>query len=143
MVNALKTKVVVFGEGDYTSSSYLNVKISGDAVEVTDEYKYLGFILNQRMSENSDLERITKSFNMSCGMFFREFGTIDLSTKWKLLNMLCFSFYVLNTLCSKKGSSSKIRELSVAYHYTMKRILGFLKYYSNHYLLCHAKYSNF
>ena len=56
--------------------------------------------------------------------FFRKFDSKEFSMKWKLFKMLCLSSYGLNTLCSGKGSSSKIRELSVSYHYVMKRVLG-------------------
>ena len=57
-------------------SSDFKMKILGEDVEVAEDSKYPGCIFNQRIHEISELERIVKSFIMSCGMFLRHFGLL-------------------------------------------------------------------
>ena len=96
-MNAKKTKVIAFGNVDYTLRGDFKVKISGDDVEAAEEYKYLGCILNHRIFEISDMDRITKSFYI-----------LDESETSE------YTLYVIFVTC-KKGSSSKFHDLLVSH----------------------------
>ena len=66
-------------------------------------------------------------------MFIRKFSSLDFSVKVKLFNSFCMNFYGLEIFMNKKHCSDLLRQLGVAYHYALKKLLGFPKYYSNHY----------
>lgn len=97
------------------------------------EYKYLGCILNHKLNENSEIDRITSNFNKVVGMFLRKFSTIRLDVKMKLFNTLCMSLYGLEMVYDSRGCAAALRRLAVSYHYGLKRLLGFPKHFSNHY----------
>ena len=65
--------------------------MNGVNLDIVSEDKYLGCILNNNLTESSELERITKSFKNSVGMFLRKFATVELSIKLRLFT----SLYVL------------------------------------------------
>ena len=56
-------------------------KMKGVNIGLVNDYKYLGCILNNNLTESSELEIITRSFNNSVGTFLKKFATIDLSIK--------------------------------------------------------------
>ena len=85
-----------------------------------EEYTYLGCIFNQRISDISDLERITKSFNMSCRMFFffvSDHSVIQTSHWTGIFSIRCacpFMAFIFSVV--RMVLLSKLRELSVSYH---------------------------
>ena len=132
LLNISKTKIVIF-KADLRNVSNLLFTINGIAIEIVSEYKYLGCILKNNLCEIPDLDRILKSFNKSVGMFVRKFGNIDFQIKLQLFESLCMSFYGIELFMKKKNATAALRKLGVAYHYGLKRLLGFPKYESNHY----------
>ena len=132
IVNVTKTKCVIFSKKKRHGSMPV-FKMNGVNLDIVNEYKYLGCILNNNLTESSELKRITKSFNNSVGMFLRKFATVELSIKLRLFTSLCMSLYGLELITDTKGCSDVLSKLSVSYHYALKRILGFPKRFSNHY----------
>ena len=76
-------------------------------IDIAKGYKYLWCILNNNFTESSELERITKSFNNSEGMFLRKFATVELSIK--LINYV--SRYGLELITDTKGCSDILYKL--------------------------------
>ena len=93
----------------------------------------MGCISKNNLTESSELERITESFNNSVGIFLRKFAAGDLSIKLRLFTSFCMSLYCLELITDTKGCRGILSKLSLWYHYTLKRILGFPKRLSNHY----------
>ena len=67
-------------------------------------------------------------------MLIRKFSSVDMRIKLQLFESLCMSFYGLEIIVWRKNCSAALRKLSVAYHYALKRLLGFPKHSSNHYV---------
>lgn len=131
-VNVNKTKTVIFSR----SSSLDEPKfyMCGALIENVRDYKYLGCMLNSRLSEKSELSRIQSSFNNSVGMFLRKFYSVDIRVKLTLFRSLCLSFYGLELINNIKGCSDVFKKCAVSYHMALKRLLGVPRYFSNHYV---------
>ena len=135
VLNTGKTKVVVFGQ-KFSESLGISFSISGVTIDIVQNYKYLGVIFDCTLCENDDVDRILKSFNRSVGMFLRKFHSVDFNVKIKLFDSLCMPLYGLDIINSSMCTVSAFKRLSVAYHYALKRLLGFPKHASNHFT-CH------
>ena len=96
-------------------------------------YKYLGTILTFNLKEKEDIMRLQSSFNRKVGMMLRKFHAADLNVKMRLLNTLCMDMYGIELWGDILGCSSVLKQISVSYHYALKRILGLSKRDSNHY----------
>ena len=70
-------------------------------------------------------------------MFLMKNLTVELGLKVKLFKILCLSFYWPESIHDRRGCSNVVRKLTVSYHYALKLLIGFPKYFSNHYT-CNA-----
>ena len=96
--------------------------------------------------EKSDLDRLKNSFNMSVGMFMPKFSNVEVGVKLLLLDSLCMSYYGIDLFMNSKNSGYQPRNLSGAYHYAIKRLLGLPNYFRSHYacsLLGRLKFRHF
>jgi len=109
-----------------------NFILNGSGVEIVAEFTYLGCILDCNLLEKADLERILKSFNKSVGIFIRKFSNVDMAIKLRLFDTLRMSMYGLELFLNNKHSGDMLRKLGIAYHNSLKRLLGLPKFYSNH-----------
>ena len=53
-------------------------KVNCVNVDISSEYKYLGYILNNNLTDSSELEIIFSNFNNSTRMLLRKLTTIEL-----------------------------------------------------------------
>ena len=136
VINFQKTKTMIFSRKAVIFQGPV-LHVNGIDITNVKEYKYLGCMLDCKLNEKSELNRITGAFNRMVGMFIRKFATVELGLKVKLFNILCLSFYGLELVLDQRGCSSAVRKLAVSYHYALKRLIGFPKYFSNHYT-CNA-----
>ena len=68
LVNITKTKVIIFRK----KKGHILIpvlKMNGVNLDTVNDYKYLGNILKNNLTESSELERITESINISVGIF--------------------------------------------------------------------------
>ena len=131
VINAEKTKTMIFRKASCVST--VEFLMNGIPLEQVDQFRYLGSILNSRLLEKFDVERILGCFNRSVGAFMRKFGALELPLKDNLYESLCMSLYGLEIFMSRQNCVSDLRRLGVAYHYAIKKMLGLPKYFSNHY----------
>ena len=85
--------MIVFRPKGTINENKLTFEYNGESIGIADPYKYLGVNIQSDLSEKSDIQRVTASFNKSVGMFLRSFGSCDIAVKWNLFNHLCTSFY--------------------------------------------------
>lgn len=130
-LNVNKTKVVIFSRRskiyDGISFSVNNVNI-----EIVNNYKYLGSVLSHDFSEALDMERVLSSFNKSFGVLMRKFNSTDFNVKYCLFNYFCTAFYGAEMWLYNFNSKRVFKKIAVSYHFALKRIIGFPKYFSNH-----------
>ena len=80
IVNVTKNKVVFFSRKKRRRLVPV-FKMNCVNLDIVNEYKKLGCILNNSLPESSELERITKSFNNFVGKFLRKLATVERSIK--------------------------------------------------------------
>jgi len=133
-VNVDKTKVLVFSRND-RSNDNLIFSMGGRIIETVSKFKYLGTILSYNLCDTEDLIRLRDKFSNSVGMFYRKFGSLPFDVKCRLLRTLCMSFYGSELWASGTAAASAIRQFSVSYHASLKRLFNIPKYFSNH-IIC-------
>ena len=79
--------------------------------------------------------RLKDTFSRSVGMFYRKIFPVDHYLKFKLLIVLCMSFYGPELWLDKLGSVRALKDVAVAYRYAYKNLIGLPKRFSN-YLVC-------
>ena len=85
-------------------------------------------------------------FDRSVGMFMRKLSNVEIGVKLSLLESLCMSFYGIDLFTNNKNSCYPPRNLSVAYHYAIRGLLGLPMSFSKHYacsLLGRLKFRHF
>ena len=142
-INVAKTKVVVFRPKGSIYANELAFEYNGESIETADHYKYLGVNIQSDLSEKSDIQRVTASFNKSVGMFLRSFGSCDIAVKWNLFNHLCTSFYGAQLWVRRRGNVALLKQLAISYHFALKKVLGFPKWASNHFICSMLRCLNF
>ena len=131
-VNIGKTKVLIFRKATVCNHRVNIFNLGGSILETVKSYRYLGCIISDNLCEKEDIERLSKSFIQRVGMFYRKFNTVELNVKFRLLNVLCFSFYGSELWHDKSRALGVFRKFAVAYHISLKKLLGLPKYFSNH-----------
>ena len=84
------------------------------------------------MNEKSELNRMISAFSRMVDMFSKKFATVEDGLKVKLINILSLSFYGLELIHALRSCFNFVRIVVVSYHYALKRLIGFPKYFSNH-----------
>ena len=118
-VNFTKTKVVIFSINKRHCLMPV-FKINVVNIDFLIEYKYLGCILNNNLTESSELDRATRSLNNSVRFFLRIFASFELSVKLRLFTSFCMSLHGLELITDTKGCSSFLSKLSMSYHCALK-----------------------
>ena len=91
-------------------------------------------IMTNDLSITKDVERVQNTFNKNVGMLNRQFHSVNLGIKLKLLKTICLPMYGLNLWSSRKKAKGALKQLGVSYHLGLKRISGYPKYFSNHFV---------
>ena len=123
---------MVFSREKY--SNLLKFYLADTVLNIVEDYKYLGVNLKNNLNEWSDMERCVNSFNKSFGFLFRKFNEVDVTTFYQLFLSYCTSFYGAEIWYERDRFKKYFKKISVSYHAALKKILGFNKYISNHFV---------
>ena len=132
-INVNKTKAVIFHKGREKHKE-VYFELLGEKVENVETYKYLGIIMKHNLKITEDVKRMQGSFNRKAGMFFRKFYSVNCEVKINLFNSLCLDFYGIENWWNTAGCQAPLKQLAVSYHYALKKLLGYPKRTSNHFI---------
>ena len=132
-INMEKTVTMIFSKSSNVLLNNLVFNINNNVLTNVKEYKYLGTIISSDLSERLDMDRCNNVFNKSFGFLFRKFSSVDTDVLFSLFNSFCTSFYGSELWINRKKATAAFKHVSVSYHIALKKILGFPKYFSNHY----------
>ena len=96
--------------------------LNGEVINVVDEFKYLGHILLSNMKDDKDIERQRKSLYMQGNSLLRKFYMCSIEVKIELFRSYCSSMYTSHLWT--KYSLTAIRKIYIAYHNSLKLLLG-------------------
>ena len=74
-----------------------------------------------------------KNFNTCVCIFLQKFSTEDILVKLRLFSLFFCPCIDWNWLQIRRDVLQILENLFVLYHYALENVLGFLKYFSNHY----------
>ena len=132
-INVNKTVTMIFNPSSKRTFKELVFNIDKNVLNNVNSYKYLGSIISSNLSETLDMGRCNTAFNRSFGFLFRKFSSVDTDILFSLFNSFCSSFYGAELWIDRRKASVAFKHLSVSYHAALKKILGFPRYFSNHY----------
>ena len=131
LINNTKSKYIVF---KYKNKLEINssIVLNGVQLERVYEYKYLGIILMDNMSNNRDSDRIVNSFLGQFNSLYYKFNFASQNVLTYLFKTYCSSFYGIELWYNDSNRKKNLYKTSVAYHKAIKRIVHLNSWDSNH-----------
>ena len=96
--------------------------LNGKDINTVEEFKYLGHFICSNLSDKSDIERQRKKIYAQGNSLIRKFHMCTLETKLILFNTYCSSMYTAQFWT--QYSATSINKLYIAYHNTLKYLVG-------------------
>ena len=96
--------------------------MNGNSISIVEEFKYLGHLICNNLSDKADIERQRKNIYAQGNSLLRKFHMCTLETKLILFNTYCSSMYTVQLWT--KYPSTAINKLYIAYHNTLKFLIG-------------------
>ena len=124
---------MIFNKNINHVNKEVNLFYEGSRLDAVNNFKYLGCLLKSDLYEDFDIDRCKLSFKRSFGFLFRKFYSANLEVFYSLFNSFCSSFYASELRVNRAKCSRNFKDLSIVYHSAFKKMLGFPKFYSNHF----------
>lgn len=127
--NAKKSVVMIFRARNLSNVHLPPFTLYGNVLKEVVSFRYLGCIISNDLSDDSDIERQRSKLYVQGNTILRKFHMCSIEVKVRLFKTFCASMYCAHLWWSfKKSSMSK---LNIAYHSICKRFVGFSKYESS------------
>lgn len=91
--NAKKSEILIFRGKNKPLNFNPNIHLCGTPLKQVSEFKYLGHIVNERLDDDSDIERERRALSVRGNMLARRFARCTLQVKVILFKAFCQSFY--------------------------------------------------
>ena len=131
--NKTKTKCMIFRPPSVRYTPVCPFVIDDQSIEFVNSFRYLGFIIQNNMSNSEDIIATRNKFYREFNCLLRKFHFVDKEVFLYLFNAYCLQFYggVMWIKCS--GSKGVLRDFAIGYHKAIKKILHLSYHESNHY----------
>ena len=96
--------------------------LSGEVLEYVHNFKYLGHIITDNLSDNDDIMREVKSLYCRGNLLIRKFKHVGMDIKCALFKAYCFSMYTAALWCN--FTQGILYRLKVCYNSIMRRLAG-------------------
>lgn len=124
-INKRKTKCMIFRKHFSGSALKDDVILAGDTFEVVSEYKYLGYILQDNLSDVNDVKFRLNSFYAKFNWVFRTFKNVSMEVLYFLFKSFCTPDYGLSMWNTGEIVSRPIfKTFVVAFSNALKKILN-------------------
>lgn len=135
-INTEKTVFCIFNSVKL-KYNYDNVclYINNNNINKVKSYKYLGYVLDEKMSYNEDVKHCTLTFNKQFFSMYRKLYYLESDTLIFLFKAYCMSFYSSTNWYSLENCKKSFNTLATLYHKHIKKIYKVNKYHSNH-IIC-------
>ena len=117
--------------------------MSNKTVELVSEFKYLGFMVKDDLSNASDIQRAMRKFYCEFNSVLRKFSFADKYVKLFLFRQYCLQIYGAELWYNNTRALSDLRSFAIGYHKAIKKILGLSTHESNHYACQEARLLTF
>ena len=136
LINMNRTVAMTFSKRSGRGSREIKLFLNDNVLHVVllvHDFNYLGCVLTSRLYDGLDIDRCNLSFKRSFGFFFRKFHNVHIDVVYSLFNSFRSSFYASELWVARNKCSRSFKDFSIGYHFALKKILGFPKFYSNHF----------
>ena len=114
-----------------TSSQPPIVTLCGNKLKWVNQFKYLGHVIDCNLGDSGDMRRIKRALYYSVNMLCALLGNANRETLMKLFRSYCTNFYGCELWDTSKEKKC-FRELCVAYHSCVKKLVRVPKSFRNH-----------
>ena len=98
------------------------------------QHKYLEIILSSSGLIKDVISRDQGIFNRALGRILRQFHSVNLGIKMEHLKTVCLPIYRSGLWTTRTNTITTLTKIAISYHYGLKKILCFPKYFINHYV---------
>ena len=129
--NTKKTVCMIFNPSDkrkLVSDNFPAFTLSNCDLLCVSQFKYLGHIIDNKLHDDSDINRELKCLFMRTNVLARRFKRCNMQVKVRLFRSFCICFYDIALWCN--FSKGAINKLASAYNRCIKTFFGFEKFSS-------------
>ena len=131
--NTNKSKCMTFYSEGRKPYANLSFHIGDKVLENVNSFKYLGFIINNNLSNSGDIDRARNKFYKEFNVILRKFSFACSRVKLYLFTQYCLQLYGAELWFNNKRSAASLKQFEIGYHKAIKKILGLSYHESNHY----------
>src|ERR1700759_1063761 len=129
--NTKKTVCMIFNpcnKNKVICNTFPVFRLSGCDLTVVKQFKYLGHIIDNRLNDDSDIQREIKNLFMKANLLCRRFSRCSLQVKLKLFNAFCICFY--GTALWANFTLGTLSKFKSCYNKCLKYFFSYLKFSS-------------
>ena len=143
--NKEKSKWMIFRN---SKSKTLHVELAPmnickEPIEMVTQFKYLGIVLKDTLSNCGDIQRALSKFYCEFNNILRKFHFADYNVKLHLFRHYCLQIYGSDLWFYNVGVIGHLKHFAIGYHKAIKKILGLSTHESNHYACQEAELLTF
>lgn len=130
-LNANKTKaIIISNEVQYRLFKQTNLKIEIDhqEIEVVDQFKYLGFIVDRQLKFKEHIDYICKKISKKLGILYRCSSFISLKTRLTIYNSIVLPHFIYSASIISMATQGELNRLQVLQNRGMRTILQCNRY---------------
>lgn len=128
LYNVRKSEVMVFRVGSKKPMTIPPVYLYGVALKRVCQFKYLGHILNEVLSDDDDMERERRALSVRCNMLARRFARCTAEVKITLFKAYCQTFYTCSLWVTY--TQNAYNALRVQYNNAFRVLMGLPRFCS-------------
>ena len=119
------------------------MNICKEPIELVNQFKYLGVILNNNLNNGEDIKRALRKFYCEFNTILRKFNFAESNVKLHLFRHYCLQIYGSDLWFNNVRAIGHLNHFAVGYHKAIKKILGLSTHESNHYACQEARLLTF
>jgi hypothetical protein len=108
--------------------------IDGIYINRVNEYKYLGFLIDENISNRQDIVRSRNKFYNVFNFILRKFHYVDLQSFMQIFTAHCMHMYGADLWFANLNCKPDLKKFSIGFHKAIKKIVKVPYYYSNHHV---------
>lgn len=141
--NYSKSKCLIFKHSRDRRDPVGTFVIGNSSIEVVTTFKYLGYMLNNRLTNVDDISKTRDRFYKEFNCILRKFSFADIRVKLFLFKSYCIHLYGCELWFYNHQSLSCLKSFAVAYHKAIKKLLDLSYHESNHFACQEAQLLTF
>jgi len=127
--NTLKTVCMIFNpicKRKIVPCVFPPLTLNGACLNYVSEFKYLGHVINNKLSDDEDVKREIRSLFVRTNILLRRFGKCSVSVKLTLFRAYCLCFYDIGLWTSY--SATVFKRMEACYNKCIKSFFKYRRY---------------